>query len=341
MVLLLLYVVSILLGVINRNSKYLFVWIFAIAWLMIAGNYANPDYEAYETRYDIGLGILLEPGFGFLCDFFKYLGYDYFGFKAFVSFICLYMVFYSIRKLSLNISLGATLFILYPFIIDITQFRNFIAYSIVVFGIPFLYERTRKGAIKYCATVIVASLFHTSVFFYILFLLARKKINRWHIGIGIILIAIIKVSIYNAFQTQFDTDKLGIYDKPSIIGALFLAFLVIMNAIVVWRIYMQRKKTIGSDLSHLFQDSIIWPNISLLLLLLIPLFFDNATFTRLFRNMIFLNFIYIANSSHINKMVRNMIILSFLIYYTSSYFTNPDGNVFFPVFFNNSLIELL
>ena len=53
-ILLFLYFSSILFGIFKQRSLLSFVYIFVVAWIIMAGNTLNPDYDNYVVRYNSG-----------------------------------------------------------------------------------------------------------------------------------------------------------------------------------------------------------------------------------------------------------------------------------------------
>lgn len=320
--LLILFLITVVVGIFHPKSKQAALWVFVFSWLLISGNSDNNDFHQYKEEYEyIEWGFLLEPGFGLICYVFKALGFDYMNFKAIVSLICLTLIYRTIWKITDYKALGATLYLVYPFIVDITQIRNFIASSLVVFAIPLLFQKGKAALIKYLLLVIVATTVHSAVIFYIVFIFARKSINKFVMIVGIIIMSIIKVAVYNQFQTIFETEKLEVYEKPSIMGTLIMIAVLCLTAVIINNIYKHRNKRIlDLSLPNIFVNEKIWPNITLLTLLLTPLLFDNASFTRVYRNIVILNMLFIINAYYINLQKRKVLITIFMFYFVSSYF---------------------
>lgn len=342
MVLLILYLLVVAICLISGRSKILFVISFLFAWLLIAGNYDNADYNQYLIRYERGMEVIVDFGFSALCTLFSDLGYDYQTFKAIVSFFCLLLVYSSISKLCKTPSKGAAFFLIFPFIVDITQFRNFVSYSFVFFAVPYLFKDGFKNTIKYVIIVLAASTIHTTSLFYLLFILTRYRLKKWHVFALIVGVFIAKEAIKLYMALAFETDKLDFFDKPSIAGALFSSFIIILNCYVVWFVFKKRKNipSRGSDLPSMFCSETTWLYCNLLLLVVIPFLFDNGNYIRIFRNVVLLNMIFIYNSPYLKRELKFSLICGYLVYFTyTTYFSGTYfSDVFMPVFNNNSIL---
>lgn len=340
--LLLLYLLVVIGGISAKKSKAVFVVEFLMAWVLIAGNYQNADYEQYLIRYDSGLDVFVDIGFSYLCNFFNGLGWSYQEFKTLLSFVCLLLIFRTISKVSRYPALGGAVFLIFPLIIDVTQFRNFVSYSIVVFAIPFLFEKEKSGLFKYIIAVLVASSIHTLSVFYLLFALSRLKLKTWLVGALFLGVLLIKESAKLFFTISFETEKLDNSSTTSIAGAIFNVLIVIANIAIIWYVSKHNKEDLSNKkfLWMSFCTEKTWLYCNCLFVLIIPFLFDFANYSRIYRNMVFLNMIFIANSYYLKRSTKVVIMTSYYLffivfnYFTGSYYQE----VFFPVFHYNSIL---
>lgn len=338
--LLTIYCFTILFSIATRRGKIGFYLCFLVAWLLIAGNYDNNDYGQYVLRYDAGLEVLVDIGFSILCEFFKNLGFDYQTFKGFISFICLLMIFKTIKKMSWSPSLGAAFFLIFPFIIDVTQFRNFVSYSVVFVAIPYLFENDRRSLIKYIAIILVASTIHTVSVFYLLFLLSKIKIKNMHVIIGVIAIGVAKETFKMFFANKIGTDKLDFLEKPSLIGAVFGSFVVVMNYILIRYVHGKKRYDLSSAKTMMvkFCSMNTWVYCNLMFVFIIPFLFDNGNYSRVYRNVAVLNMIFIANAYYIRKSIRLLLLTTYYAYFVISTYLSSSyfQDVLYPVFTYNT-----
>lgn len=342
LILVFIYITTILLCFLNPKSKAIVVLAFIVTWVAIAGNYDNADYDQYLIRYDRGLDVFVDIGFSSLCYFFNKLGYDYQTFKGVISFICLIFVFRTISKFCKDVTLGVAIFLIFPFIIDITQFRNFVAYSIVFLGMPGLFEDGKKGVIIFLICVVLASTIHSSSVFYAFFVLSKYRIKWWHIGIVAIIIYFVKEIIKLYFAQMLETDKLELFEKPSTLGAFFGAFVVLITVVIIWYVYSRQKGNhyTGYKLSYKFCSEKTWVYCNMMLIILIPFLFDNANYSRIYRNIAVLNMIFIYNAYYINKNLKLLLMSGYYAYFIfSSYLAGSYiKEVLYPVFTYNSIL---
>ena len=342
MLLFLLYITAVLWGMICRNGKVSFYFSFFIAWLLMAGNYDNADYENYIIRYDRGLEVLVDPGFSIINYIFSSAGFSFAELKTVISFFCLILVFKSISILCANRSFGAALFLIFPLIIDITQFRNFVAYSIFYAAVPYLFENSKTSTIKYYVITLIAVSFHAALDWYLFLPLAKRDIKLKFVIIGVIGLFTAKEMLMLLIQQYIGTDRLELFDKPSIAGALFGAFTLVINAVVVNTLYKREYYDIELDeyVDAYWMDK-MWVNVNWLLLFIIPFLFDNGNYSRIFRNIVLLNMIFILNSYYLSKQTKTLVIAAYLAFFVfmnylaGTYFEE----VFSPIFSYNFILS--
>ena len=175
------YIVTMLLmlaGVIKKDSKLLFICILSWLWVLFAFNLSNADYTNYELFY-YRYGALgtwdtnMEIGYQLICKLSNIIGLDYQAYLAMISLFGLGIIGYTIRKFTRNYSFALVLYMIYPFILDIVQQRNFLAIVFIVFGFQFLMSSKKIASLYYIICVLLAMSFHYFSFFYLLFIVTR------------------------------------------------------------------------------------------------------------------------------------------------------------------------
>lgn len=344
-VLLILYLFIIVFCFAFKKNKAGYYLAFLMAWILIAGNFNNADCGQYELRYESGMGVTVDIGFSFLCNTFYNLGFDYQAFKGIISFVCLLLVFRTIKKLSFHPAIGAAFFLIFPFIIDITQFRNFVSYSIVFSALPYLLDSKKSSLAKYVAIVLLASSVHTASLFYLVFALSKIKIKVWYVITIAIFVYLAKEAIKGYFLIQFDTQKLENLTQTSLLGAIAGSLVVILNYLLIWYVHKNYKKwkpapVKMSQKALAFCSENTWIYCNMLVLLVIPFLFDNGNYSRIYRNIAVLNMIFMYNAYYLNKQKRYILMLCYYSYFVittylmGSYFSD----IFAPVFYNNAFI---
>lgn len=331
-----------------KKIKAGFYLAFLMAWVLIAGNYDNADYDQYLLRYESGLEVTVDIGYSCLCNFFCNLGFDYQTFKGIVSFVCLLMIYRTINKLSLHPSVGAALFLIFPFIIDITQFRNFVSYSVVFSAIPHLFDNKRFGLIKYVAIVLLASSIHAASIFYLVFALSKIKVKVWYVIVIALFVYLVKEAMKGYFSIRLDTQKLENLTQTTMLGAIAGSLVVIINFLLIRYVHKgyNYKKPIPAKMPQralAFCTDNTWLYCNMLLLLIIPFLFDNGNYSRIYRNIVVLNMIFIYNAYYLNKQKRYVLMLCYYAYFVFTTYLQGSyfSDIFAPVFYNNSFFKVI
>lgn len=346
--LILLIFIVVLLAFFYKRSKVVLILILVLAWVLIGWNTNNADFESYSIRYNFfknkpNLSLFQEPLFSWLMYWGNKIGLDYMGFKRVLSLFSLLLIFRIFYKYAVDYSFVAAFYLLFIFLLDVTQIRNFIAFSLVISVLPLLLKG-KKEALIYMAVILVASMIHISSIFYLLLLLAKYQLNRNKVLILFFLIFALKNTIVSFFGSQFEK-ILQYEDLVSIQGFIAYAFIQVVNLLFI-NFVNKKFKIIPAEGSakYFFTVSSLIVNINWLLLFLIPFYMDSVNFSRLFRNVAILNFIWIANhyarESHSQFIFRLMFLcygLFFLLVYMviGGYYEK----VILPVFQNNLLFS--
>lgn len=185
--LIILYIILILyILFIKKNEKL--TWLLAatmMAFLSITSEtYADlnnyiPLYKFVNT-VDISIG-MKSTGIGWLLlnRFFNFLGFNYRGFVFVMLYVNYYLMHFSVKKLRANENMYFGLFLLFPSLIQLVQFKFFTAFCIVFLGFSFLVTSEKFPRIKYIISIIIASFIHTSSLMFILLILIKlKRYNR-------------------------------------------------------------------------------------------------------------------------------------------------------------------
>lgn len=188
----------------NRLHFAVLAVLLIFAWIMFGFNYSNADYGNYEAAYnDIkagGTNAYLDVGFSFLMKLCGLCGLSYQGFMIVISALCLLIFTLALRRLTKSVSVALAFYIVYPFVFDIVQYRNFLAFAFVLYGLRFLLkDKVRiKDIALYLVFVLIGSLIHLSVIIYSAFILvAIKRFKPFAVLTGILLALITFLIINN------------------------------------------------------------------------------------------------------------------------------------------------
>lgn len=348
----------------KKNNRFhfsiLFVLIFIFMWILFGGNTANADYLNYKNVYDLlnqyGDYSAIEVGFRFLCKLGNRIGLNYNQFLAVFSFIGLSLIASTVHKYTNKISAVFCLYFIYPFLLDIVQIRNFMAMAIIIFGIRYLIDNNKRGVIKYILCVLLASTFHNTAFFYLIFAFVKIKDYKKIITITSFAI-IIGIFIYNFYPTLITkivaseryTSYLSLNTK-AYTKVLFLLYFL-FNIVLIYYFYRVIKKN-GTDTQNntndnqiTFADVIMKVNI-LVTVSYVFLLYD-VDFVRLFRNILILNYLLfeiaktkIKITKSVSALVYSVMFLVFIVLssWAFIFFTNYYG-VVYPIIHNNSIFN--
>ena len=178
------YLIGGILGiaaVIKKNNKLLFALLFAYAFIVFAFNVSNPDLLNYSMNYT-GKYRILEPIYNALVVLFNNAGVSFWVFRGFIAFIGLVLVSDIIIRYSPYPNLVFFLYLLYPFVIDIVQFRSFISLAIMIFSVRFIidYHLTehKLNIIFFLTCLILATGIHYAAVFYSILLLLFLDVRK-------------------------------------------------------------------------------------------------------------------------------------------------------------------
>mgnify|MGYP000876111156 FL=1 len=171
MILLIMFIVLVIANMVFPRNKLLTGISFIYMWVLMGWSYGNADYEFYVLRYkSTATYYTLEPLYVILQNIAKSFEFQYSTFLILMSFIFLLIRFFVILKFTDKPNYVISLWMLYPFIMDIVQIRQFYATTIVMLGIYFLFASKKLGSVKFVICVMLATLIHSSNLVYMLLL---------------------------------------------------------------------------------------------------------------------------------------------------------------------------
>jgi hypothetical protein len=300
------YYTIILTSLITRKSKLLFLAIIVLS-IVFGLNISNPDYNSYYIFYNF-IETIEDPEIGFksLILLSNYFGLTYQQFRFLIGFLGLTIIFIATTRLFGKRVLPYVLmfYLVYPFMLDVTQIRNFLMYSFVFLAFSFLVGDNKYKNIYFIFIILISSSIHIVGLIYFPVILVYSKINRFSrndfifpIYIFIILIAslsgLFEFSanlILNSFN--FDSTRvianLQVYTRY---GYLIYCFFQAGIFLIIRSLYLQKKNTYKKDGNF---HRLIY-SLNAYLLLLMPLYIYNITYFRFFRNIIILNIAFIIH----------------------------------------------
>lgn len=302
-------IILVLLGFYYKNNKKIvnlqFLWI----WILISFNNGGVDYEGYLGMFktfssNLNFNFFLEGRLYWLGSYlFNKMNFSFEVYTIVTTTIALSILYYLIKKYSLNFSFVNSCLILYPLVDNIIQKRNFLSMTAILYGMSILISKKKYYIFKYFFLVFIAYHFHVLGIVYILFVIipyfSLKSIKIIsYIGLVIMTMISFKLNDIAKILFFFVPSKVNLYfeDLSGRLPFIKVLFFVFIHLLMFWFVLFFYKKLKNKDN---FSISIL--KINYLFLTIIPLYYYNSTFLRFYRNIFLLNYIFIGNCVIINK----------------------------------------
>ncbi len=297
----------IIMGFIFKKSKILWSIQIVWMWILMAGSNGGVDWTTHNNIFYEALSFKIFDDswlYKLLCYPFVSNGYDFATFNLIISTVLLFILFMIIKKNSKNVCLVTSLIYIFPLADSIIQKRNFCALVIFLLGIIPLIKDDKRANIKFLAFTFLAAQVHSSYYLYFLIFplmkLDYKKLNKLIIiflvcafisipyipKIAMIFVPAAKVNFY------FSTLKIPLYQSICW-WCLQLIFTFLFfkefdtNSRLMKYLKIDEDEKMNNEYNKLKQ-------LNKILLIFMPLYYYEPTFFRFFRNMLFVNYIYIS-----------------------------------------------
>jgi len=286
--------------------------VLALLIILMASNTHNPDYYIYKRWYEFNIIGTSEYLYFFISGLFNKIGFSFDIFRIIYSIICLLLINSTVRKIYGDSVFFWFLYFLYPFMMDVVQVRNFIAMSIFIYAIPLLLSKKRWDWLIFLA-LLAAAVFFQKIFILFLpvaFLMKFKesKIFKYIMVIGILIVVMLTIFFSSGLGivsnwllenfAEYDF-RINTYMKSNFEFVKQLFFVAANFFLLFWskKILDNRKKIepeiftrdLKAGLQFKFVELMYW--INLFIFLYSPLIVINSSFSRLFRNVIPLNYL--------------------------------------------------
>lgn len=323
----------------KNNGKILtlsFAMIILVLWILIGFNYQNPDYYYYENlfiRAEEGMKYYaVEPGFWALVNIAVYFGVSYTFFLKIYSLIGILLISSTILRYTNKPSLVLLLYLLYPFLLDVTQIRHFMAIAIFTFAIRYLEEFTYRNFVKYFMLVILAAtqqiMALAFLFYLIVYITDEKMVFKLSVFFTTINFVFSKFLVSSSLIIKiFSLRNKNVNYISGINNGQFLMYACFYIILVLLCLFLKYKTNTNKDNLMLFK-------ISVYSLLFIPFLTIDFQYSRLFRGSIILIYTYITSRIYYLNKSEQLIITILLLLFM--------GLVFIKLFgFNSSYYDLL
>lgn len=291
---------GIFIGNLFRNkSKILNGVLVVFMFALMVCSYGNADYSTYEMYFEIygnnlSPAVLLLNGglFKWFCSLFTKLGLTYRHLLIFMTTIGWLNLYSIANEFIKNKNLVWTLYFIYPFIMDITQIRNFVAMTFLLKGCVWLIKADRKMKNYFMFVIynLIATLIHITFAFYFILVLI-KIVNRNNFKYFASVLLIFELITFGIVQDIIslltNSDKTTFYFSESIKKGTLL---IIISYFLI-NIHIVRK--ISKSLPKINWLADIY-KMNLVMVLVIPVIYHSFEFMRLYRNIFFLNYIAIT-----------------------------------------------
>lgn len=357
-----LIVIMFFLSLLRKSSKYVNYAFIILMGLMFVFVYENADTELYRLQYYASTKFDwtdTEPLWMILQTLGVKLKLSFEMFRCCVFGVSIYLVFKRINQFASERNLVLVLYLVYPFLIDMSQMRNFLAMSILVYAIPFLAEKTEKSLLKYIALILISTLIHNVFVFYIVLVFlwfwdVNLKVFSYIllISAGVILYfkdripSLVMYFFKNYHNGGFALKYVNTSGVSTTMG-MFLAFYYLMlflsGLYVNYVLNERRIKELFSEEKLLVMN--IYNKSIVILTLTVILTLFSTDFLRISRNMMFIQYALMLevtkyNTKAISKVFYRFLMLVIVIMATAVfiYYSYPD-TVFYPGLENNRFFE--
>lgn len=340
----------VIFGLISHKSKLATFGLLLLLYILFAFEKSIGDYEGYlemfdEIRVGFGRATEYEVLYVLSCSVAAKLGMTFDQMRYVFCLVEIALIYSVIRRYTKNSALVLSLFFIFPALLDAELFRFLAGMSLVIFALPYLLQKTKKGYIIYFIFVVLAALFHTSCWlFLIYFLLAIKNRKRLILIVVVTLLAGTSLSaidsVFGIMQylpirehvvEKYETDSYSnmngiIFDVFKQLLILSLGVVGHMGAKTTKDIVISKKSNI-TESALLLNSNIIDLNI-ISCLMLIPMYLSTSS-QRLVHVIVLFNFIAIANNSLTRRgrfcwlygLLVSIVLLLFLLFVEGGAFT--------------------
>ncbi len=327
-----------------------FVALFTVLWILAGFNFENPDYWYYENLFvRVNQGIssyAVETGFWYIIKFAAKIGFNYALFLKIYTLLALWLISDSIIKYTKKPILALILYVCYPFLLDVTQIRHFMAVAIFTFAVRYLESYNKKNLIKYSILIILAASQQIMAIVFFVYLLVyltnEKKTLRFATLLVIINSVACKYILHSFFiQKIFSLRNKTIDYTGGFSNRQFLLYVCFYGILVLLCVFLENANRSKSDNSFLY-------SICIYSTMFIPFIMIDFQYTRLFRGSILIIYIYITQQidalKKTNKWIVTvglmaiMLLVSIKLFGTgSSYFETLTR----PIFHDNYIMRFL
>lgn len=327
-------------------------FILIVLWILMGFSYGTADYGSYESYFErtaSGAEVLsVEPGYIFLNYLADKVGLNYKGFLAIYSLIAFLLIGSTLKRYAKCPNFVLFAYFCYPFILDVTQIRHFMVSAIVIYAIRFLEYFSLKNLFKYLVCILIASTQQITAIIYFLLLLAYipslsllKNICLVGSASLLFLVRLIpNTQVFHVIMGLRNAEKIYEFGMS---GSQLLLYIVFYLTLLLLCIVMSKRTT------NYFNGSEILHKVCYLSFLLIPFLLLDFQYTRFFRGIIILIYIYLTNILSSFKSVQDrkvsLLLMLFMFFAVGFKIFGPHSGYYSyltsPIFSNNYIFGFL
>lgn len=314
-------IVGIVRSIVTRRPARITAWLFfgLMVAIVIASGEASelPDLGNYRLGYYDGTGLRTnEFGYRVLVVVARSAGWSFEVFRAVVICAGLLLLHTASLKLTHRTDLFLPLYLLYPFFLDLIQFRNLLVVGFLIWALISLSGQGRWSTTLFIVFILLGASVHTIAWLYLPLVFFKHNMSRRQIC-TIFLFSTLAIILAFASPTNFSVlsqamiwvdQRLVYYTSISTqMGALIPWGIWLIGLVGVWYAHKQLRPggrfEDGVLVSQSRQFGLLVLRLNILGSLYLPLMILSGDYNRLTRNLIPLNFLALlilieARSSH-------------------------------------------
>lgn len=328
-------------------------------------NTKTPDYETYKIIYRdsifLNAKLYVEPAYKLICLFFNYLGFTFQQFRMIWAAVYSLVLLAAVKKLSIKPNITLALYLLWPCVSFVSGMRFALASVLVCLGTSYLIENNWKGIIKFIVIVLIGASIHRSVLFYLVFIFARKKFTGKQYLIIFSAILLLTMSLYTGLiasiaQSVFSGELeykifrwTSLDSDTGVVHLNMMGFIVNISFVIIFTFLinemskpiirfakLKRNELQTVQYIKIIQTVTLYKNISMCLLLTIPLYIITQEYSRLLYGILLIyysEFTYFWSAGKIMKYEDKVFYkLSFvaMVFLTVAYYiySTPTHDIF-------------
>lgn len=323
-----IYYLNMLFAFGKRNFKLIAFLLLMVAYILMVAtnnnNGENGDYRAYLELYNhFRFGGNISNIKGYQTDYIYMilmfllakLNLSYNLFLGVFTLVAILLIYSTLSKITKNHNLVLLLYMIFPFFYDVIQFRFFFAYSIVIFALKYIIFEEQKSYIKYILLIILASLIHNTVLFFLLYVILKSKLKIFIRLLLVIMTAItilaftIKINIVDILNPILAIDKIDSYTSGTLsyelnpIVSIIIMLIILYFILVIKKLHMKHQTYTSKQ--------ILWLNN--LNIVLFPFLVISLDFERFLRPILLINYAMIASYYLLLSKTSKFLLLTSLI----------------------------